>query len=367
VSFLTPERGQLESLLPGFDAVLQDMGLAALEQDSGPALAAFKQAGGPGLLIPRDLGGIGADPVAAVQVQRAIGSRSPSLAVATTMHHFSVATIVEMTDRGLESILLEGVATGSLLVASGFGEGKPGQGVLSPGMTAKRSGKGIVISGVKRPCSLGMSMDLLTVSVRVDGRLAVVLVPPTLPGVTRRPFWQSPALMGAESCEIVLDEVEVPARLVSYSGAEDVLDATQIGAFLWFEALICASYIGAASRLAEMALGRPETLSPQLTSALAQLEMAMAAVERFAGRLTSAERCERMLGQALLIRYGVQDAIFAAAASAAELIGGVGFASAPDVALLIASVRALAYHPPSRVRMAAPLGDWLAGARLRLE
>jgi alkylation response protein AidB-like acyl-CoA dehydrogenase len=195
----------------------------------------------------------------------------------------------------------------------------------------------------------------------------VILIPPTLPGVTRRPFWRSPALMGTESCEIVLSGVEVPARLVSYSGEENLLDATQVGAFLWFEALICASYIGVASCLAEMALGRPEPMSPQLASVLAQLEMAMAAVERFAAQLAETERDEHMLGQALLIRYGVQEAIFAAAASAAELVGGVAFASAPDVALLISSVRALAYHPPSRTRMAAPLGDWLAGARLRLE
>jgi hypothetical protein len=36
----------------------------------------------------------------AVRIQRAVGSRSPSLAVATTMHHFSVASLVELTAAG---------------------------------------------------------------------------------------------------------------------------------------------------------------------------------------------------------------------------------------------------------------------------
>jgi hypothetical protein len=43
------------------------------------------------------------------------------------------------------------------------------------------------------------------------------------------------------------------------------------------------------------------------------------------------------------------------------------FATLPEVALLLASSRALAYHPPSKARMAAPLGEWLAGSRLRLD
>lgn len=365
--FLADERATLERYLPGFDATLAGTGIPALEEDLGEVLATFKAAGGPGLLIPSDLGGRGASPVEAVRIQRAIGSRSPSLAVATTMHHFSVATIVEMTDRGLESVLLEGIATAALLVASGFGEGNPGQGVLSPGMRGVRSGRGVVLNGVKRPCSLGTAMDLLTVSVKIDGRLAVVLVPPSLPGVSRKPFWRSPALLSAQSCEITLTDVEVPNHLVSYSGNEDELDAAQIGGFLWFETLISAAYIGVASALVELALAKPSEPSPQLVTAVGAVEMAMAATEQVAAALAGPDREEALLARALAVRYGVQDALFAAASAAAELLGGIGFATLPEVALLLASSRALAYHPPGKARMAKPLVDWLTGGRLRMD
>jgi alkylation response protein AidB-like acyl-CoA dehydrogenase len=367
VRFLAAERAELERYLPGLDAELARLGTVALETDIGPALPAFKTAGGPGLLVPTDAGGSGASSVSAVRVQRAIGSRSPSLAVATTMHHFSVATIVEMTDRGLESILLEAVASQSLLVASGFGEGVPGQGVLAPTMHGTRAGKGIVLSGVKRPCSLTSSMDLLTVSARVDGKLAVVLVPPDLPGVTRKPFWRSPVLLGAQSGEVILDEVKVPGHLVSYSGDDGQLDGTQVGAFLWFETLISASYIGAASGLVELALEKPGPVSPELVTAMGRLESAMAATERIAHGLEGPDRTDDMLGRALLVRYGVQEAVFEAAAAAAELLGGVAFATMPAVSQLLGSCRALAYHPPSRTRMVARIGDWLDGKHLRMD
>jgi hypothetical protein len=64
----------------------------------------------------------------AVRAQRAIACRAPSLAVARTMHHFTIATLMEIDheDPGPEAELLEFVARGNLYVASGFAEGRTG-------------------------------------------------------------------------------------------------------------------------------------------------------------------------------------------------------------------------------------------------
>jgi hypothetical protein len=51
---------------------------------------------------------------------------------------------------------------------------------------------------------------------------------------------------------------------------------------------------------------------------------------------------------------------------AAELLGGIAFIRSPDIGYLIAAVRALAYHPPSRTAMAEALVDYLTGRPLRL-
>ena len=77
---------------------------------------------------------MGASMTEAIHIQRAIGSRSPSLAVATTMHHFSVASLVELTatGNGFEWAMLEAIATNNWLLSSGFAEGKPGQHILRP-------------------------------------------------------------------------------------------------------------------------------------------------------------------------------------------------------------------------------------------
>jgi alkylation response protein AidB-like acyl-CoA dehydrogenase len=365
VQFLDRDRSILERHLPGLDADLEKHGLGLLEEDGTPGLDAFRRAHGPGLLVPGDLAGRGAGPRDAVRVQRAIGSRSPSLAVATTMHHFSIATLVEMTGSGLEWILIEAVAREELLVASGFGEGTPGRGILAPTLRGTRVPHGLVLSGSKRPCSLGRSMDLLTASVDVGGEFAVVLVPAGLPGVERRPFWRSPALAAAESCEVVLRDVEVPDRLVSYSARADRLDRVQVGGFMWFEILIAASYVGVASALVERALGREPPIA-DLAGAVSALETATAALEAAADVVGGGDRDPAALGAVLAVRFGVQELVAGAARTAVEALGGTAFATDRDVALLFAASAALAFHPPSRRSMAPEMVGWARDGTLRI-
>ena len=101
------------------------------------------------------------------------------------MHHFSVASLVELTanGEGFEWAMLTAIAEQSWLLSSGFAEGRPGQHILSPGMRAVATDGGLKVNGVKKPCSLTWSMDLMSASVAVadpDGgpdRMAVVLIP----------------------------------------------------------------------------------------------------------------------------------------------------------------------------------------------
>src|SRR5215470_7888523 len=288
VEFLSNERETLERLLPGLDETLREIGLAVLERPGSPGPQAFRDAGGAGLLVPVEHGGLGATPLDAVRVQRAIGARSPSLAVATTMHHFSVASLVEASrhSSGFEWMLLTAIAKDRLLLASGFAEGKTGQPILAPTMSAARRGDRIFISGVKRPCSLSRSMDLLTASVLVpDGsgrdQLAVALIPAGSPGLTVNPFWGSWVLAGAESDEVVLTDVEVdPGAVVVTEVSRDAqLDPLQTAGFLWFELLVTASYLGVISALVEQVLHRPEIAASERAAAAVAVQAATAGVE----------------------------------------------------------------------------------------
>ncbi len=127
MSFLGTSREILDRYLPGLDKQLAGQPLLDLEKPGNPGLAMFGEAGGPALLVPSELGGLGATIAEAVHVQRAIGSRSPSLAVATTMHHFSVASLVELdaAGDGLEWAMLQALATNNCCSAPVSPRGGP--------------------------------------------------------------------------------------------------------------------------------------------------------------------------------------------------------------------------------------------------
>jgi alkylation response protein AidB-like acyl-CoA dehydrogenase len=374
------ERAALEALLPGLDKALADVPLAELEARGGPALELFRDAGGPGLLVPAAHGGLGAGAVDAVRVQRAVGTRSPSLAVATTMHHFSIASLAELSARsdGLEWAMLQAVAEKRWLMSSGFAEGRPGAHILRPGMRAVPVAGGLRVSGVKKPCSLTWSMDVLSASVRVEdpeagptGRLAVVLVPASSEGISRRRFWESPALEAAESDEVRLDDVFVDESLVYTPPLGEALDAVQARGFVWFELLVTASYVGVASALVERAAAAGRGTPLARAGLLGDLDTVMAALERLAGQLDGSAPGELpsdldLLARSLSVRYSAERTIASVATEAAALLGGLAFMGSPDPALLLAAARPLAFHPPSAGSTAEALDRWAAGAPFSL-
>ncbi|MFE7189572.1 acyl-CoA dehydrogenase family protein [Kitasatospora sp. NPDC057541] len=370
-------REACDTFLPGLRDALADVPLEVLESAESPGLDAFRRAGGPGLLVPTDYSGGGAGPLEAVRATRAIGALSPSLAVAATMHNFSVASLVALLGSadatGLEWLLIEGIARDRLLVASGFAEGRAGQGILSATMTARQVEAGYLVTGAKKPCSLSRSMDLLTASVAVplpDGgtELGVALIPATSPGITRHPFWSSGFLAGAESDEVRLVDVEVAPELMLKPKQElgGGLDTLQTVGFVWFELLVTAAYTGAVARLVERALDEGRGSTTDRAALATKLEAAIAVVENQARAAESGEVGHDELAAVLTARYAAQDLLVEAADRAAELLGGMAYIGSSEVGYLLAVSRALAFHPPSRSSSAQALLDHHAGQPLLL-
>ncbi|QNP68950.1 acyl-CoA/acyl-ACP dehydrogenase [Streptomyces roseirectus] len=374
---LDAARETCESCLPGLLKKLDDIPLADLERPESPGLGHFRAAGGPALVIPKEYRGIGATPLQALAVVRAIGAVSPSLAVATTMHHFSVATLFTLADSikssGMEWALLEGIAEQNLLVASGFAEGRPAQGILAPTMRATAVEGGYVVNGAKKPCSLSRSMDLLTASVALPapdggGDMAVLLVPRATEGITSHPFWRSWALAGAESDEVRLTDVFVDEQLIMRTefGAAGELDQLQTVGFIWFELLISASYLGMVSALVERVYRAGRGGDADRADLIARLEGANLLLEGVARMLADGERDDEALAKTLVARYAVQDALGESVNRAVETLGGMAFIGASDVAYLAAVSHGLTFHPPSRASFRAPFLAHVAGEPLRL-
>jgi alkylation response protein AidB-like acyl-CoA dehydrogenase len=243
-------------------------------------------------------------------------------------------------------------------------------------MTARRHGADLVVSGRKKPCSLTWSMDLLSASVAVsdpDGgpdRLAVVLVPAASPGIERRPFWASPILAGAESDELVLTDVVIPEQLAFYPQDGQSMDPLQARGFAWFELLVTASYVGAASGLVERVLTAGRGTADERVSLVAELETVMAALDSAATALAAhggdPVAVDGDLARVLMVRYSAERTLERVAMGASALVGGMGFIGSGDAAYLLAACRPLAYHPPSRAAAAEPLARHLAGGALVL-
>src|SRR6476469_3092842 len=90
---LDSARESCERYHPGLAEALAQIPFAEREEPGSPVIDLFRKHGGAGLLVPTAHGGHGAGPVDAVRVMRAVGSYSPSLAAAVTMHHFTVAML----------------------------------------------------------------------------------------------------------------------------------------------------------------------------------------------------------------------------------------------------------------------------------
>lgn len=375
---LDEAREVCEARLPGLLAMLADVPLPELEKPGNKGLEMFRGCGGPALVIPASYAGAGATPLEAIQVTRAIGAAAPSLSVASTMHHFSVATIFTLAESlrssGVEWALLEGIATQSLLVSSGFAEGNPGQGILSPTVGGVRTDGGIVVNGSKRPCSMSRSMDLLSASVSVtreggDTESVVMLVPAATPGVSVHPFWASNVLAGAESDEVRLTDVFVDDRLLvpTEMGDSGEVDELQTVGFMWFEMLITSCYLGMASALVERVLAGPRTSAELKAELGVRLETAALLLEGIARQLMAKEGDNAALTKAMIARYGAQEAILDAATRSVAALGGMAFISSPDVAYLAAACQCVSFHPPSRSATNHALAASFTGDVLRID
>lgn len=361
----------LGAYLPELEAELTSHPMEALEAEGNPGIGIFKAVGGPRVLIPSDWGGGGATARDAIEIQYAIGCLAPSTAVGVTMHQFTVATLVELVreTRSMEAIVIEAIARKNLLVASGFAEGRPNGRVLDPTMTLVADPPSYKLDGVKKPCSLAASMDMITVSVKMpdpSDQFAVALLGARAEGLRVEPFWRSPVLAGAETGAVVFDQVSIPKAALTYIAPSTEFDRTQLRGWVWFELCIAASYLGIAGGFVEqLPEGRADDAA--LVSMATELTSAMATLDGVAARLDAGEAGDELLVETLMARYAVERAIQRSTDLAFELMGVSVLSGRPETALMFNASRALSYHPPSRRRAQSGIAGYLKGRELILE
>jgi alkylation response protein AidB-like acyl-CoA dehydrogenase len=213
-------------------------------------------------------------------------------------------------------------------------------------------------------------MDFLTASAIVPGKsedgdqLALVIIPADSQGIERKSFWKTWILQGAESEEVVLNDVFVPEEFVYYLGKPEDLGNILAKAFIWVELFLSASYLGAASALVERVIAEGKGTPSERALLAIEVEGAMAALEAVAHSIMFVGNSDFEVAQSLFVRYSVQRAIERVTETSVELLGGIAFIRSEEIAYLLAASRALAFHPPSRLSVAPHLDAYLAGEPL---
>jgi alkylation response protein AidB-like acyl-CoA dehydrogenase len=144
------------------------------------------------------------------------------------------------------------------------------------------------------------------------------------------------------------------------------MDPIQARGFVWFELLISASYLGAATNLAERVITRGRGSDEDRAGLAIELETVAAALEQAASAAATADDNDALLARALYARFAAERAIERTAMSATATLGGMSFIESPEIAYLLGATRALAFHPPARAAAASPIARYLAGGPLTL-
>jgi alkylation response protein AidB-like acyl-CoA dehydrogenase len=175
-----------------------------------------------GVTIPEEYGGQGPDLVAAVAVIEEL-CRAGSFAAGPFIHcaFYGGCNIAENGSEAQKRELLPRLARGELLFAYGLSEPDVGGDLASVRTSARRSADGasLVLNGTKRWCTGADFADFIYCLVRSGpeqarhANLSFVLVPPRSPGVGIQPM-QHANLRYTLSCDVVLEDVEVPAANV---------------------------------------------------------------------------------------------------------------------------------------------------------
>ncbi|MDX2591360.1 acyl-CoA/acyl-ACP dehydrogenase [Streptomyces sp. WI03-4A] len=365
---LDTARSVCERIHPWLLKELEQSPYLERERPGSPAVDLFRMHGGVGLLIPGRYGGHEADPLDALRVQLALGSVSPSLIAAVSMHHFAVAMLSSLAAKGgrltdEQSALLHRIVPEQLVLASGWAEGRSAQDIGEPAVVARPVEGGFLLSGATKPCSLSRSMNLLVTSVDIRGgkgsgpEPALALVAADAPGLSVHPFWVNALLGGAESDEVRLAEVFVPSGLMVRAGADGstLLDGLRSTGFVWFQMLISAGYAGGAMWLVEQVLDHQRGTAAERATLTVDMEAAVALLESVARATDPAPGDEDAMARVLVARYTVQNALPDIASRALELLGGMPFICGSEQAQVAAAMRALAFHPPSRSASAESL------------
>ena len=352
--FLGAERALLERFLPGLDASLKAIPLGVLEGRENPSIRMLKDARGPRLLIPKKYGGLGARCCGGGAGPA--GDRQPGSLAGDRLHDAQFLGL----HPGRVGRLRRGVRRAPPV--------RPGRELDVPGLRFRR---GPLRGQAPRDDHAGPAGARRRLAAE---RPEAALHPDLLHGLPdlrrergdrgrgptacRRPgprrlagdrapaVLEEPRPRGAESDEVILNDVHVPDDFVFVVEGSDALDPVEVTGYIWLQLALSSTYLGIVSGLVERLLESGKGTPEERGGVVAQVEAQAAAVDGIAYAFDAGEDRERLLARALTVRFALQEAIESVAMRCAELLGGMAFIGGSDVAYLLCASRGPRLPPP---------------------
>ncbi len=248
-----------------------------------------------GLLVPEEFGGMAADMVSLAVVFEEISRGWMGVAGIIGSHSLSCWMIAQFGTGEQKTAHLPALASG--VRRTGIGLTEPGAGSDLQGIstTARRDGDHYVVNGRKTWITNARHADPLPVLVKTDPSaqpahrgMSVLLVDPAAPGFEVLRDLPKLGYRGPETCELVLDDVRVPATSLlggtEGRGLQQVLAALEKGRIN-----IAARAVGVAQEAYDQALryaGEREAFGQKISGFQAvQLKLADMAMKLQAARL----------------------------------------------------------------------------------
>ncbi|MGA3540157.1 acyl-CoA dehydrogenase family protein [Micromonosporaceae bacterium DT194] len=299
-----------------------------------------------GITIPEEYGGLDLDPVSFALVFEEIARGWMGIAGILGSHSLACRMIAMHGTEEQKQAYLPELATGVRRTGIGLTEPDAGTDLQGIRTTAKRDGDHYVVNGSKMWITNARYANPLPVLVKTDPSatpahkgMSVLLIDSDLDGFIVTKDIPKLGYKGTESCEILLDNVRVPAdRLlggVEGTGMKQVLSALE-----WGRVNIAARSVGIAQRAHDEALsyaqqrkafGKPISDFQAIQLKLAQVATQLQAARLMAYWAADAVKSGRADGETGMAKIFCSEVALEAAIDAMKIHGGYGYSTEFEV------------------------------------
>ena len=303
-----------------------------METDEGYDPAVWRQMAGQlglqGLALPEEYGGSGYGFIEQIAVLEEMG-RALLCAPYFSSVVLAGTALVQSGDDAAEGDLLPGIADASTIATLAWVENPTGWGTGSLSTTAKRSGEGYTIDGMKTLALDGHIASLILVVAQTGGGPSLFAVDGSASGLTRRKL----ETLDMTRKVAALEFAGTPARLIADEGAAaGILERT-----LWLAAIaLAAEQVGAAQKCLDMSVeyaklrvqfGRPigsfQAIKHKCADMLLEVESARSAA--YCAAWAAADGSHELPLLASLAKAYCSEAFANVATENIQIHGGVGF------------------------------------------